>query len=295
MITSKRKLLQLVEEGHVAGWDDPRMPTIRGLRRRGYPSEAVRAFCARVGVTKQNSTIDLLWLEDAVRELLNEAALRRMAVLRPLKVILTGEPGASATGVLKICQLDNHPQDPSQGTREVPLTREIYVERDDFMEGAPKKFFRLKPGGSVRLRGAGIATCEEVIKDASGEVTELRCSFNPDTTALVDGKKVKGTIHWVPAEGCVDAEVRLYDNLFRTEDPDDVEEGKTYLDNLNPKSLETLTAKLEPSLAKAEAGERFQFERLGYFYADPIDSGPGAPVFNRTVTLRDAWGKQTKK
>ncbi|MEN0111747.1 MAG: glutamate--tRNA ligase family protein, partial [Planctomycetota bacterium] len=305
-VMSKRKLLQLVTEGHVAGWDDPRMPTIRGLRRRGYTPESIRALCERIGVTKQNSTIDMLWLEDACREHLNEVAPRRMAVLRPLKVTLTayadGTPISddgsddSPDGVVKACTLDNHPQDAERGTRSVPLTREVWIERDDFMEDAPKKFFRLKPGGAVRLRGAGIARCEEVVKDAAGEVVELRCTFDPDTTALVDGKKVKGTIHWVPAGdpgsgGAIDAEVRLYDHLFAVEDPDGSAEGKTFLDHLNPASLETLTAKCEPSLADAQAGDRFQFERLGYFYADPVDSTSGAAVFNRTVTLRDTWGK----
>ncbi|MEM6799414.1 MAG: glutamine--tRNA ligase/YqeY domain fusion protein [Planctomycetota bacterium] len=290
-VMSKRKLLQLVTEGHVAGWDDPRMPTIRGLRRRGYTSEAVRAFCERIGVAKFNSTIGMLWLEDAVREHLNETAPRRMAVLRPLKVTLTGVEGP----IVKACQLDNHPQNPAQGTRSVTLGAEIFIEQDDFMEDAPKKFFRLKPGGSVRLRGAGIATCEEVVKDADGQVTELRCSFNPDTTALVDGKKVKGTIHWVDAATAIDCEVRLYDHLFRAENPDKANAGETFLDNLNPSSLETLTAKAEPSLAEAAPGDRYQFERLGYFYADPIDSQPRAPVFNRTVTLRDTWGKAAGK
>ncbi|TWU00218.1 Glutamine--tRNA ligase [Botrimarina colliarenosi] len=296
-VMSKRKLLQLVQEKHVDGWDDPRMPTIRGLRRRGYTSEAIRAFCERIGVTKQNSTIDMLWLEDAVREHLNETAERRMAVLRPLKVTLTAFADGSELpeGVIKVCQLDNHPQHPEQGSREIELTRDLWIEADDFMEEAPKKFFRLKPGGAVRLRGAGIAKCEEVIKNAAGEVTELRCTFDPDTTALADGKKVKGTIHWVPAADCIDAEVRLYDHLFAKEDPDKAEEGKTFLDNMNPASLEIVVAKLEPELADAEPGERYQFERLGYFFADPIDSVDEAPVFNRTVTLRDAWGKEAAK
>ena len=296
-LTSKRKLLQLVTEGHVSGWDDPRMLTIRGLRRRGYTPESLRRFCERVGVTKQNSTIDMLWLEDSVREHLNETAPRRMAVLRPLKLVLTGYADGSPLpeGVVKSCSLDNHPKDPAQGAREVPLTRELWIEQEDFMEDAPKKFFRLKPDGAVRLRGAGIAKCHEVVKDASGAVTELRCTFDPDTTALVDGKKVKGTIHWVPAEGCLDAQVRLYDHLFRTENPGEVAEGGTFLDNLNPSSLETVTAKLEPALAEAAPGDRFQFERVGYFFADPIDSQPTAPVFNRTVTLRDTWGKVAGK
>lgn len=291
-VMSKRKLLQLVTEKHVAGWDDPRMPTIRGLRRRGYTSEAIRAFCERIGVARQNSLIDMLWLEDAVREHLNEIAPRRMAVLRPLKVVLTNVAGP----VVKECELDNHPQHPELGTRTVALGSELFIDGDDFLEEAPKKFFRLKPGGSVRLRGAGIATCEEVVKDPSGAVTELRCAFNPDTTALVDGKKVKGTIHWVNAATALDCHVRLYDHLFAVENPDKppTEEG-TFLDNLNPNSLETLTAKVEPRLANVEPGERFQFERLGYFYVDPVDSKNNAPVFNRTVTLRDTWGKSGGK
>ena len=287
-VMSKRKLLQLVEEKHVAGWDDPRMPTIRGLRRRGYTSEAVRSFCERVGVTKQNSTIDMLWLEDELREHLNDVALRRMVVLRPLKVVLTDLEAP------KVCSLSNHPQKPEEGNRELTMTSTIFVDQDDFMEEAPKKFFRLKPGGSVRLRGAGIATCQEVVKDANGNITELRCTFNPDTTAKVDGKKVKGTIHWVP-EDAVDAEVRLYDHLFQSENPDKAEKGKTFLDNLNPNSLEIIFAKIEPELANTTPESRYQFERVGYFYTDPLDSIPGKPVFNRTVTLRDTWGKTIKK
>lgn len=287
-ITSKRKLLQLVQEKHVAGWDDPRMPTIRGLRRRGYTAEAIRSFCERIGVTKQDSMIDMLWLEDALREHLNEIALRRMAVLDPLKVTLTDLAESKA------CHLPNHPQDPEQGEREIMLTKTIYVEQDDFMEEAPKKFFRFKPGGSVRLRGAGIATCNEIIKDESGKVVELRCTFNPDTTAKIDGKKVKGTIHWVP-EDAPEAKVRLYDHLFKVENPDKAEEGKSFLDNINPDSLKTITAKIEPLLAEAPLATRYQFERVGYFYTDPIDSSAGKPVFNRTVTLRDTWGKTAGK
>ncbi|MGL4514462.1 MAG: glutamine--tRNA ligase/YqeY domain fusion protein [Lacipirellulaceae bacterium] len=296
-VMSKRKLLQLVQEGRVGGWDDPRMPTIRGLRRRGYTAESIRAFCQRIGVTRQNGTIDMLWLEDAVREHLNEVAPRRMAVLRPIKVRLatTMEGAPLATGVLKTCELANHPQDAGQGTRSIALGNELFIEADDFMEVAPKGYFRLTPGGAVRLRGAGMIRCDEVVKDAAGNVSELRCAFDPDTDAQVGGKKVKGTIHWVPADGAIDATVRLYDHLFACEAPDDAPEGKTFLDNLNPASLETLSAKVEPSLASAEAGERVQFERLGYFYVDPVDSTPGGPVFHRTVTLRDAWGKVAGK
>jgi glutaminyl-tRNA synthetase len=225
----------------------------------------------------------MAWLEDAVREDLNERAPRAMAVLRPLKLVLTN----LAAGKTIDCQAANHPQNPGMGVRTVPLTREIYIEQDDFLEDAPKKFFRLKPGGAVRLRSAGIIECDEVVKNAAGEVTELRCTFDPDMS-----RKVKGTIHWVSAEHAVEAEVRLYDHLFGVEHPDDAPAGGTFLDHLNPNSLEIVAgAKLEPSLAAASGDERFQFERLGYFYADPIDSIPGKPVFNRTVTLRDSWAK----
>jgi glutaminyl-tRNA synthetase len=286
-VMSKRKLLQLVQEKHVAGWDDPRMLTIRGLRRRGYTPEAMRAFCERIGVAKFNSTIDKAWLEDAIREDLNDRTPRAMAVLRPLKVVLTNFP----EGEVRQLEAANHPQKPDMGTRTVPLTREIYIEQEDFMEDAPKKFFRLRPGGEVRLRFAGIIKCDEVIKDAAGKVTELRCTFDPDHS-----RKVKGTIHWVSAPQSYTAEVRLYDHLFKVENPDDAPPGGTFLDNLNPNSLEVIkAARLEPSLAKAEPGARFQFERVGYFYADPIDSKPGQPVFNRTVTLRDSWAKEARR
>jgi glutaminyl-tRNA synthetase len=283
-VMSKRKLLQLVQEKHVSGWDDPRMLTIRGLRRRGYTPEALMSFCDRIGVAKFSSRIDMAWLEDAIREDLNERAPRAMAVLRPLKVVLTNFPEGEAREL----EAANHPQKPEMGTRKIPLTREIYIEQEDFMEDAPKKFFRLKPGGEVRLRSAGIIKCDEVIKDAAGKVTELRCTFDPDHS-----RKVKGTIHWVSAPKALTAEVRLYDHLFKVENPDDVPDGGTFLDNLNPNSLEVINdAKLEPSLGNAEAGSCFQFERVGYFYADPIDSKPGKPVFNRTATLRDSWTKE---
>ena len=281
-VMSKRKLLQLVQENHVEGWDDPRMLTIRGLRRRGYTPGAVRAFCERIGVAKFNSTIDMAWLEDAARGDLNEVAPRRMAVLRPLKVVLTNiKAGDSIT-----CRVANHPQRADFGEREIAIGRDVYIEQDDFMEDAPKKFFRLKPGGEVRLRSAGIIRCDEVIKDDSGAVSELRCTFDPE-----HGRKVKGTIHWVSANKAVDAEVRLYDHLFAVENPDDAPEGGTFLDNLNPNSLEIVSAKVEPSLTTATAGEHFQFERVGYFFVDPQLSRPDHPVFNRTVTLRDTWGK----
>jgi glutaminyl-tRNA synthetase len=286
-VMSKRKLLQLVTEKHVAGWDDPRMLTIRGLRRRGYTAESIQAFCERIGVAKFNSTIDMAWLEDAIRENLNEIAPRALAVLNPLKVVLTN------IDLGKVIELEaaNHPQKPEMGTRIVPLTREIFIEQEDFMEDAPAKFFRLKPGGEVRLRFAGIIKCEEVIKNSAGEVAELRCTFDPDHS-----RKVKGTIHWVSAASAIHAEVRLYDHLFKVEYPDEAPEGGTFLDNINANSLEVLTtAQLEPSLLNALPGQHFQFERLGYFFVDPVDSKPEKPVFNRTATLRDSWAKEAKK
>lgn len=286
-VMSKRKLLQLVTEKHVSGWDDPRMLTIRGLRRRGYTAEAIQAFCERIGVAKVNSTIDMAWLEDAIREELNETAPRALAVLRPLKVVLTNIDIAEEIYLRAAI----HPQKPEMGTRKVSLTREIYIEQDDFMEDAPSKFFRLKPGGEVRLRYAGIIKCDEVIKDAAGQITELRCTFDPDLS-----RKVKGTIHWVSAARAFTAEVRLYDHLFRVENPDQAPEGGTFLDNINPDSLEVLhCAHLEAELLHAPAGQHFQFERLGYFFVDPVDSKPDRPVFNRIATLRDSWAKETKK
>jgi glutaminyl-tRNA synthetase len=293
-VMSKRKLLQLVQEKHVAGWDDPRMLTIRGLRRRGYTPEAIRAFCERIGVAKFNSTIDMAWLEDAIREDLNERAPRVMAVLRPLKVVITNYP----EGEVEQLEAANHPQKPEMGTRKVPFAREIYIEADDFMEDAPKKFFRLAPGREVRLRYAYFITCNEVVKDKAGNITELRCTYDPATRGgnAPDGRKVKGTIHWVAAPQAVSAEIRLYDHLFKTEYPDEAPEGKTFLDNINPDSLEIVRdAKLEPSLAEARPGQQFQFERLGYFFTDPVDSKPGKPVFNRTATLRDTWAKEAAK
>jgi len=289
-VMSKRKLLQLVNEGHVSGWDDPRMLTIQGLRRRGYTSASIRAFCDRIGVAKFNSTIDIVWLEDAIREDLNAHAPRRMGVLRPLKVVIENYP----EGETEELTAANHPQRPELGTRRLPFSRELYVEQADFMEDAPKKFFRLSVGREVRLRYAYFITCTDVVKDAAGQVVELRCTYDPATRGgnAPDGRKVKGTIHWVSAQHAVDAEVRLYDHLFRGENPDDVPEGGTFLDNINPHSLEVLTdAKLEPSLAEAERGEHFQFERNGYFFVDPVDSAEGKPVFNRTATLRDTWKK----
>jgi len=293
-VLSKRKLLTLVEEGRVNGWDDPRMPTVSGLRRRGYTPASIRSFCKTIGITKFNSLTDVALLEHSIRQDLNDTTPRRMAVLRPLKVVITNFDED------KVEELEaaNHPKDPEAGTRKVPFTREIYVERDDFMEEPPRKFFRLGPGREVRLRFAYFITCNEVIKNTAGEVTELHCTYDPETHGgnAPDGRKVKGTIHWVSASHAFEAQVRLYDRLFTVEDPNKVDDGKTYLDHLNAESLEVIAdAKLEPGLAKAEPGERFQFERLGYFCADAGDSQAGKPVFNRTVTLRDAWAKQRGK
>ena len=293
-VLSKRKLLTLVQEGHVGGWDDPRMPTVSGLRRRGYTPASIRSFCKTIGMTKFNSLTDVALLEHSIRQDLNDTTPRRMAVLRPLKVVITNFDED------KVEELDaaNHPKDPDAGTRTVPFTREIYVERDDFMEEPPAKFFRLGPGREVRLRFAYFITCNEVIRNAAGEVTELHCTYDPETHGgnAPDGRKVKGTIHWVSASHAFEAEVRLYDRLFMVEDPNREEGGKTYLDHLNAESLEVISdARLEPGLAKAGPGERFQFERLGYFCADATDSQPGEPVFNRTVTLRDAWARQQRK
>jgi glutaminyl-tRNA synthetase len=293
-VLSKRRLIQLVTENHVRGWDDPRMPTIRGARRRGYTPEAVRKFCARIGVTKFDGVIDMAWLEDALRDDLNKRANRVMGVLRPLKVVIENYP----EGQVEELDAVNNPEDPAAGTRTVPFSRVLYVEQDDFREAPPKDFFRLAPGREVRLRYAYFVKCIGVVKDAAGKVTELRCTYDPATrggNAPPDGRKVKGTIHWVSAGHALDAEVRLYDHLFTKPDPDDVPEGQTYLANLNPHSLDVVAgAKLEPSLAAAAVGARYQFERLGYFCVDP-DAAPGKPVFNRAVTLRDTWAKIEKK
>ncbi len=286
---SKRRLLELVKERHVNGWDDPRMPTISGLRRRGYTPEAVREFCRRVGVTKFDGVTDIVQLENALREDLNERATRVMAVLRPLKVVIENYP----EGQTEELEAINNPQDESAGTRKVPFTREIYIERDDYMDDAPKKFFRLSVGREVRLRYAYFVKCTEVIKDKSGEVIELRCTYDPETKGgnAPDGRKVKGTIHWVSVEHAASAEVRLYDHLFVKEDPDDVAGDDDWRSNLNPNSLETLTdCKLEPSLAEAVLGVGYQFERTGYFCLDK-ESTPDKLVFNRAVSLRDTWAK----
>jgi glutaminyl-tRNA synthetase len=294
-VMSKRKLKQLVDEGHVTGWDDPRMLTIRGLRRRGYTSVSIRAFCDRIGVAKAESTIDMAWLEDAVREDLNEHAPRRMGVLRPLKVVIENYP----ENQVEQLEAANHPQQPEMGSRQVPFSRELYIEQADFMEDAPKKFFRLSVGREVRLRYAYFITCTEVVKDAAGNVVELRCTYDPATKGgnAPDGRKVKGTIHWVSAAHALNAEVRLYDHLFSVENPDvpAAAEG-TFLDNLNPTSLEVLSeAQVEPDLTEASSGTHFQFERNGYFFVDPIDSQPGKPIFSRTTTLRDTWAKEKGK
>ncbi|MEM9383400.1 MAG: glutamine--tRNA ligase, partial [Planctomycetota bacterium] len=288
-VTSKRKLMGLVESGHVSGWDDPRMPTVRGLRKRGYTPEAIRAFCDGVGVTKFNASHDLTLLENALRDDLNERALRRMAVLRPLKLEITN----LAAGEAIECPAVNNPQDPDSTTRPIRFTREVWIERDDFRIEAPKKFFRLRPGGKVRLRFGFVVTCDEVVTSADGEVELLRCTYDPRTGGGVtpEGeKKVKGVIHWVSAEDALDAEVRLYDHLFR--DPKPGADGRTLEEDLNPDSLEVVpSAKVEPILGSAAAGERFQFERQGYF----VRTNDDALVFNRAVTLRDSWAKIEKK
>lgn len=285
-ITSKRKLRQLVEEGHVRGWDDPRMPTISGMRRRGYPPAAVRAFCEEIGVAKSNSTVDSAMLEHSVRDELNRNAPRVMAVLRPLKLVLTNYPEGETEYLLA----ENSPT--HGGQRYVPFGRELYIDREDFMEDAPKKFFRLKPGGEVRLKHAYIIKCDEVIKDASGEITELRCTYDPDTRSggTAANRKVKGTIQWVSAEHALTAEVRLYESLLR-ETAEGEEEPEHFIDALNPHSLEILTdAKVEPSLRLTAAGARYQFLRVGYFAVDP-DTTPDHIVFNRIVGLKDSWSK----
>ena len=290
-VMSKRKLLQLVELKHVSDWDDPRMPTLTGMRRRGYTPEAIRDFCQRIGVAKKENVIDIGLLEHCVREDLNRRAPRAMGVLRPLKIVLTNYP-ADHTEEMRVV---NNPEDPSAGTRLVSFSRELYIEADDFMEDPPKKFFRLAPGREVRLRNAYLITCVEVVKDTHGEIIELRCTYDPATRGgdAPDGRKVKATLHWVSAAHAVDAEVRLYDRLFSVEDPDGVatKSGKEFTEFLNPNSLEVRRGcKVEPMLGQATPGTRFQFERLGYFAVDP-DSTPGRPVFNRTVSLKDTWAK----
>lgn len=292
-VLSKRFLRQLVEEGYVDSWDDPRMPTLSGLRRRGVPAEAIRDFMDAVGVAKTESVIDIALFEYHVRQYLNQHAARVMAVLQPLKVVITNYPADQ----VEMLEAINNPEDESMGTRQVPFTREIYIERDDFMEDPPKKFYRLSPGAEVRLRYGYFIRCNQVVKDEQGQVVELHCTYDPETRGgyAPDGRRVKGTLHWVSAQHAVDAEVRLYDRLFTVEEPMDVAEGQSFKDNLNPEARQILCGcKLEPSLADAPAGARYQFERLGYFCVDP-DSRPGVPVINRTVTLRDTWAKIAQK
>ncbi|MFO1513984.1 MAG: glutamine--tRNA ligase/YqeY domain fusion protein [Verrucomicrobiota bacterium] len=288
-VMSKRKLMQLVNENLVTGWDDPRMPTISGIRRRGVTAEALRAFAYNIGITKYNGLTDVSVLEHAIREDLNQRALRRLAVLRPLKVVITNFP----EGQTEELEAVNNPEDENAGKRKIPFTRELYIEQDDFMEVPPPKFFRLKPGGEVRLKYAYIIKCEEVVKDSAGKITELRCRADLDskTGGATAGRKVKGTIHWVSAAHAVAAEVRLYDRLFTVPEPDSDGDFKQHL---NRRSLEVVTAQCEPSLKKADAGCRYQFERLAYFALDK-DSAPGRLVFNRTITLKDTWAKEVQK
>ncbi len=291
MVMSKRKLLKLVRDGDVNGWDDPRMPTISGLRRRGYTPVSIRNFCDRIGVAKAESTVDMAMLEFCIREDLNKHAPRVMAVLNPLKVVITNYPEGQTDELDAI----NNPEDPDAGTRKVPFSKVIYIERDDFMEDPPKKFFRLAPGREVRLRYAYFVTCTDVVKDDNGEITEIHCTYDPETRGgnAPDGRKVKATIHWVSAEHAIEGEVRLYNHLFTKENPE--EGGDDFKLNMNPGSLEVLSScYMEPGLKDAQLGYRCQFERLGYFCVDP-DSTAEKPVFNRTVTLRDSWAKIKKK
>lgn len=288
-VMSKRKLLQLVKENYVSGWDDPRMPTICGFRRRGYTPESIRNFCEKIGVAKRDNVIDYSVLEFCLREHLNKVAPRMMAVLHPLKVVITNYP----EGQTEMLTAINNPEDENAGTREIPFCRELYIDQDDFMENPPKKYFRLAPGQEVRLRYAYFVTCQEVIKDANGNITEIHCTYDPASRGgnSPDGRKVKGTIHWVSANHAVDAEVRLFDRLFAVEAPEECEEGKTFLDNLNPNSLQVLqNCKMEPALANVKVLDKMQFERVGYFCVDK-DSTPEHLVFNRACTLKDSWAK----
>ncbi len=291
-VMSKRKLLQIVQQGHVEGWDDPRMPTICGLRRRGCSPKAIREFCRRIGINKFNSTVDIALLEHCLREDLNKTSPRVMAVLQPLKVVIDNYP----QGRVEELEAINNPEDPKAGVRKVPFSRELYIERDDFMAEPPKKFYRLAPGREVRLRYAYFVTCTDVIKDENGEVVELHCTYDPATRGgdAPDGRKFKSTLHWVSTGHALEAEVRLYDHLFTKENPDDTAEGEDFKSNLNPNSRQILiSCRVEPSLGRAEPGSRYQFERLGYFCVDP-DSSDGKLVFNRTVSLRDTWAKIQK-
>jgi glutaminyl-tRNA synthetase len=288
-VMSKRKLLQLVQEKAVSGWDDPRLPTICGMRRRGVTPQALRNFAYNIGVTKYMSQTDISVLEHAIRDELNRIALRRLAVLRPLKVVISNYPAGKSENV----QAVNHPENPDLGIRDVPFGREIWIDEDDFAENPPPKYFRLKPGGEVRLKYACIIRCDEVVKDAAGRVTELRCTADLESRAggPNSGRKVKGTIHWVSAADALDAEVRLYDRLFTVPEPD---ADGDFMQHLNPRSLEAITAKVEPTLGSATPGDRCQFERLGYFTLD-LDAKPGRLVFNRTITLKDTWAKEARR
>jgi glutaminyl-tRNA synthetase len=290
---SKRKLLQLVQQKHVSGWDDPRMPTLSGIRRRGYTPEAIRNFCKAIGVSKTNGSIELAMLEHFVREDLNKRTPRAMAVLRPLKVVIDNYPENQVEEMDAV----NNPEDATAGTRKVPFSRVLYIERDDFREDPPKGYYRLSPGREVRLRYGYLVTCTRVVKDEKGEVSEVHCTYDPATRGgnTPDGRKVKSTIHWVSAANAIDAEVRLYETLFTKKDPNDTKDGEDFTANLNPQSLEVRkNAKLEPSLKNTPAGSRYQFERLGYFCVD-LDSTPENPVFNRTVALKDTWAKVERK
>jgi glutaminyl-tRNA synthetase len=292
-VMSKRKLLELVNKGYVAGWDDPRMPTICGVRRRGFTPSSIRRFCKEIGVSKTNSMVDIEFLHHCIREELNKTSDRVMAVLKPLKVVIENYP----EGQVEEIDALNNPEDPDSGWRKVPFSREIYIEREDFMENPPKKFFRLAPGREVRLKHAYFITCKEVIKDDNGEIRELRCVYDPETRGgdAPDGRKVKGTLHWVSAFHAVKAEVRLYDNLFTLRNMDDMDEGKDYKEYLNPDSLEILhDAVIEPAMANPDPYTRVQFLRNGYFCVDP-GTKPGKPVFNRIVSLKDTWAKIKKK
>ena len=291
-VLSKRKLIQLVKEGHVRGWDDPRMPTLSGLRRRGVPPEALREFCSRIGVARTDSTVEYAMLEFCIRERLNAVAPRVMAVLDPIKVVIENYPEDQT----ETFEMPYHPEDASYGSRSVPFSRVLYIERDDFRLDPPKKFHRLAPGAEVRLRYAYFITCKDVVTDADGNVTELRCVYDPESKGgqSPDGRKVKGTIHWVSAAHAMPARVRLYEHLFAVENPNAMPEGQTFLDALNPDSLREIDAYLEPALATAPVGQTVQFERLGYFCKDK-DSTDALPVYNRTATLRDSWARQEKK
>ncbi len=292
MMMSKRKLLQLVQEKLVSGWDDPRMPTLCGMRRRGFTPEALREFCERIGVAKRDNTVEIALLEHCLRDDLNKRSRRVMAVVRPVKVVIDNYPEGQSEQLEAV----NNPEDPAMGTRQVPFSKVLYIEQDDFHEVPPPKYFRLSPGVEVRLRWAYLIKCTHVVKDSAGQIAEVHCTYDPATRGgnTPDGRKVKATIHWVSAPHALDAEVRLYEQLFAKENPEDVPEGQDWRANINPKSLEVVTAKVEPSLADAKVGDKVQFERLAYFCVDK-DSLPGRPVFNRTVSLKDTWAKVAKK